>query len=108
GAKLLPAVTKVAQALNQWVISKEGQKSLGEFNKGVEGVANTVDKHADDIIKFTLGVADGFKNTLMFTGAVVKGIGDIASKIAPVKAIFDFTGGKVKDFTKWIGGGSIS
>lgn len=108
GAKLLPAVTKVAQALNQWVISKEGQKSLGEFNKGVEGVANTVDKHADNIIKFTLGVADGFKNTLMFTGAVVKGIGDIASKIAPVKAIFDFTGGKVKDFTKWIGGGSIS
>ncbi|MCZ3844169.1 phage tail tape measure protein [Lactobacillus mulieris] len=108
GAKLLPAVTKVAQALNQWVISKEGQKSLGEFNKGVEGVANTVGKHADDIIKFTLGVADGFKNTLMFTGAVVKGIGDIASKIAPVKAIFDFIGGKVKDFTKWIGGGSIS
>lgn len=60
GSALLPAVTKVGQALGKWAMSKDGQATLKDANKYASDLGNTISKHIPDMIAFGKGLYDGF------------------------------------------------
>ncbi|MEY8441796.1 phage tail tape measure protein [Lactobacillaceae bacterium 24-114] len=99
GNKLLPAVNDVAEAMSDWVGSKEGQKVLNDFSDAVSGLARTVSKHSGAILSFTGGLATGFLDIFKYGGKAVSVIGNVTS------AIFKLPGmkGNGKTVAKFIG-----
>lgn len=84
GNKLLPAVNKVAEGFGKWVASKQGQHSIENFSKAVEGFANGIAKHSNSILSFLGGFSDGLITVGKVAILPIKLIDSLTRSIAKV------------------------
>lgn len=81
GNKLLPAVNDVAEAMSNWVGSKDGQKAIGDFSKGISNFARVISHNSKSIFSFTGGFVEGFTAVFKISGIVVHAIGAVGEAI---------------------------
>ena len=81
GNKLLPAVNDVAEAMSNWVGSKDGQKAISDFSKGVSNFARVISHNSKSIFSFTGGFVEGFTKVFKISGIVVHAIGAVGEAI---------------------------
>ena len=77
GKAVLPAVNKVGNSIAKWAVSSAGKRSIKEFSQAAQNGANSIAKHTKDIIAFTTGIVDGFKDVYHVVKPVVTLMGNL-------------------------------
>lgn len=77
GKAVLPAVNRVGNSIAKWAVSSAGKRSIKEFSQAAQNGANSIAKHTKDIIAFTTGIVDGFKDVYHAVKPVVTLMGNL-------------------------------